>query len=244
MEVTVAALERQQPFRDARGQGTIVFDPARLQQATPDLFDPAHHGDGARPVQAGGRGAAWFVSGGFGEAVLRHYRRGGLVARLSRDTYVWRGEQAVRSLAEFRLLASMHAEGLPVPAPLAAAYWRRGIGYRAALLVERIPAVRALAEWLGESADAAPWETVGAMLARFHAAGVHHADLNAHNILVDACGGTWLIDFDRGRRRTPGRWRQANLRRLARSLAKLARGDDRWRPGFARLQASYERAMA
>ncbi|HEU0154233.1 MAG TPA: 3-deoxy-D-manno-octulosonic acid kinase [Arenimonas sp.] len=244
MEVTVAALERQQPFRDARGQGAIVFDPARLQQATPALFDPAAHGGRAQPVQAGGRGAAWFVGGAFGEAVLRHYRRGGLAARLGRDTYLWCGERAVRSFAEFRLLAALHAEGLPVPAPLAAAYWRRGLGYRAALLVERIPGVRALADWCGDQADAAPWEAVGAMLARFHAAGVHHADLNAHNILVDAAGRPWLIDFDRGRRRAPGAWRQANLRRLARSLAKLSAGDARWRPGFARLQAAYARGAA
>ncbi|KFN47681.1 3-deoxy-D-manno-octulosonic acid kinase [Arenimonas metalli] len=244
MEVTVAALERQQPFRDARGQGTIVFDPARVQQATPALFDPAAYGAQARPVQAGGRGAAWFVAGAFGEAVLRHYRRGGLVARLSRETYLWRGADAVRSFAEFRLLAAMHAEGLPVPAPLAAACWRRGLGYRAALLVQRIPSVRALAEWLGEAADAAPWEAIGAMLARFHAAGIHHADLNAHNILVDAAGTPWLIDFDRGRRRVPGAWRQANLRRLARSLEKISGGDARWRPGFARLQAAYEGARA
>lgn len=244
MEVTVAALERQQPFRDARGQGAIVFDPARLQQATAALFDPAHHGGQAQPVQAGGRGAAWFVRGAFGDAVLRHYRRGGLAARLSRSTYLWRGESAVRSVAEFRLLSAMHAEGLPVPAPLAAAYWRRGLGYRAALLVERIPAVRALADWLGDAADAAPWETIGATLARFHAAGVHHADLNAHNILVDAAGVAWLIDFDRARRRTPGAWREANLRRLARSLAKLSPGDERWRPGFARLQAAYGKAAA
>lgn len=244
MEVTVAALERQQPFRDARGRGTIVFDPARLQQATPALFYPAHYGAGARPVPAGGRGAAWFVAAGFGEAVLRHYRRGGLAARLSRDTYLWRGEAAVRSLAEFRLLAELHGEGLPVPAPLAAAYWRRGLGYRAALLVQRLPAVRALADWLADGADAAPWEAVGAMLARFHAAGVHHADLNAHNILVDATGVPWLIDFDRGCRRAPGAWHQANLRRLARSLAKLSGGDTRWRPGFARLQSAYEGARA
>jgi 3-deoxy-D-manno-octulosonic acid kinase len=244
MEVTVAALERQQPFRDARGQGTIVFDPARVQQATPGLFDPAGYGAQARPVQAGGRGAAWYVSGGFGEAVLRHYRRGGFAARLSRDAYLWRGERAVRSFAEFRLLAAMHAEGLPVPAPLAAACWRRGPVYRAALLVQRIPAVRALADFLGEAADAAPWEAVGAMLARFHAAGVHHADLNAHNILVDAGGAPWLIDFDRGRRRAPGRWREGNLRRLARSLEKLSGGDGRWQPGFARLQAAYRGAPA
>ena len=150
----------------------------------------------------------------------------------------------MRSLAEFRLLGELHADGLPVPAPLLAGYWRAGLGYRAAILIERIPQVRALADWLGAQADEAPWETVGATIARFHLAGIEHADLNAHNILVDADGKAWLIDFDRGRRREPqAGWRRANIARLERSLAKLA-GDANWRPGFARLDAEYERAFA
>ena len=82
------------------------------------------------------------------------------------------------------------------------------------------------------------------MLARFHRAGLDHADLNAHNILLDAAGNPWLIDFDRSRRRADGSWRQSNLDRLARSLAKLSGGGDGWRPGFARLHAAYEEAFA
>lgn len=242
MGVNAAAVERQQPFRDARGPGAIVFDPARLRQAEPAMLEPGYWGGRAVPVSGqGGRGAAWFVSGDEGEAVLRHYRRGGWMARISRDAYLWQGESRVRSVAEFRLLGELHAEGLPVPAPLMAGYRCSGPAYRAAILVERIPQVRALADWLGPAAGQAPWETVGATIARFHRAGVEHADLNAHNILVDAAGKAWLIDFDRGRRRTPQpAWRRANLSRLARSLAKLA-GDDGWREGFARLVAQYER---
>lgn len=244
MEVNVAAAERQQTFRDARGPGTIVFDPARLRQAGPALLDPAHYGGGsAQPVSSGGRGAAWFVRGGFGDAVLRHYRRGGLAAKLSRDRYLWLGESRVRSLQEFRLLGELRAQGLPVPAPLLAGYWRQGLGYRAAILVERIADVRALADWLGPRADAAPWEAVGTMLARFHRAGVEHADLNAHNVLVDGAGRPWLIDFDRGRRRAPAdAWRQANLDRLARSMAKLSAGAAGWQAGFGRLVAAYQQA--
>jgi 3-deoxy-D-manno-octulosonic acid kinase len=82
MGVNAAAVERQQPFRDARGPGAIVFDPARLRQAEPAMLEPEYWGARAEPVSGqGGRGAAWFVSGDDGDAVLRHYRRGGFMAR-------------------------------------------------------------------------------------------------------------------------------------------------------------------
>ena len=245
MEVNAAAAERHQPFRDVRGAGTIVFDPVRLRQAGPELFDPAHYGAAASPVAAGGRGAAWFVRGDAGDAVLRHYRRGGLMARLGCEDYAWLGESRVRSVAEFRLLAELHREGLPVPAPLAAGYWRRGLGYRAAILVERIAGTRALSHWLAADVGQAPWEAVGDMIARFHLAGLDHADLNADNVLVDAQGQPWLIDFDRClRRRAGGGWRARNLRRLARSLAKLSHGGSGWQVGFGRLQRAYDATLA
>ena len=242
MEFSTAADLRLQPFRDARGTGAIVFDPARVGQASAAMLDPGHWGAAAAPVSEGGRGAAWFVHGGFGEAVLRHYRRGGLAAKFSRASYVWQGEDRVRSVAEFRLLSHLRAAGLPVPTPLLAGYWRRGPVYSAAILVERITGARTLASWLSRAPDDAPWEALGAVIARMHAAGVEHADLNAHNLLVDASGAPWLIDFDRGRQHArPGAWRQQNLDRLARSLAKLSR-DARWKPGFARLRAAYDGA--
>lgn len=246
MGVNAAAAERQQPFRDARGPGAIVFDPARLRQAEPAMLEPAYWGARARPVSGqGGRGAAWFVSGDEGDAVLRQYRRGGFMARFSHDAYLWMGESRVRSVAEFRLLGELHGEGLPVPAPLLAGYRRSGLLYRAAILIERIQNARAFADWLGPQAGQAPWEEVGATIARFHRAGVEHADLNAHNILVDATGKVWLIDFDRSRRHAPeASWRRANLARLSRSLAKLSGGDDGWRRGFAQLVGQYERTFA
>lgn len=239
MGISAAAVERQQPFRDARGVGAIVFDPVRLRQASPELLDADHYGAAAEAVAAGGRGAAWFVRAGTVDAVLRRYRRGGLAAKLSDDRYLWLGEARVRSLAEFRLLSELRSEQLPVPAPLLAGYWRQGISYQGAILVERIPSVRPLADLLDPGAGSSPWEAVGVMLAQFHRAGLDHADLNANNVLVDAAGKPWLIDFDRCRRRTGSHWCQANLRRLERSLAKLSGGDTRWRAGFARLLAAY-----
>ena len=65
------------------------------------------------------------------------------------------------------------------------------------------------------------WEDVGRCLQRFHHAGCCHADLNAHNVLIDDAAGIWLVDFDRGRLRRPGMWCDANLVRLLRSLHKI-----------------------
>ncbi|KAG1081815.1 hypothetical protein G6F40_015353 [Rhizopus arrhizus] len=117
----------------------MLSDASRLAGSGPEIFSPAHYGDRARPVDAGGRQAAWFVQGQGWQGVLRRYRRGGMIARVSRDAYLWNGEDRTRSFREYRLLAAMRAQGLAVPAPLAAAYWRQGPIYRAAIVVERIP---------------------------------------------------------------------------------------------------------
>ncbi|MDG9970583.1 3-deoxy-D-manno-octulosonic acid kinase [Achromobacter mucicolens] len=214
--------------------GAMLSDARRLADAGPEVFNPAHYGDRARPVDAGGRQAAWFVEGQGWQGVLRRYRRGGMIARISRDAYLWNGESRTRSFREYRLLVALRAQGLPVPAPLAAAYWRQGPIYRAAIVVERIPGVRPLAQALTEPL----WQPVADAIVRMHRAGVWHADLNAFNILIGNDGRVWLIDFDRG---TQGalseRQRQANLDRLRRSLRKVAgeAGDRFW----MRLRDSY-----
>lgn len=208
--------------------GAMRFAPDRILKPTAALFDPATPGLGATPVGVGGRQAAWYVQGqGLGVAVLRHYRRGGLIARLSREHYLWTGAQRTRSFAEFDLMEFMFEQGLSVPRPLAAAYWRRGPVYRAALLTERIPQARALAKVL-ETCD--PQQVANTIYA-MHEAGVWHADLNAFNILLDQADKVWLIDFDRGRKRIMERaLRTDNLQRLRRSLLKVAgtAGEQYW----------------
>ncbi|WP_297835115.1 3-deoxy-D-manno-octulosonic acid kinase [Thermomonas sp.] len=234
--------EHLTPFHDAHGYGAVLFDRSQVRQPDPAWFDPAHWGDAAQPVAGSGRGGAWFIDLGEGEAFLRHFLRGGLVARFNRDLHFWRGIQHVRSFSEFRLLRQLRAKKLPVPMAYAAWYRREGLQYRAAILMQRLPNVRSLAE-LAHSEDV-PWEAVGQLVARFHRAGVDHADLNAHNLLFDPKWHGWMIDFDRSRVRIiASGWREANLLRLRRSLRKV-RGK---RPladvdaGFARLRDGYEK---
>lgn len=214
----------------------------------PDQVDDAFFEPGAwqrRNALVGtaqGRGAAVFVSGEGGEYALRHYRRGGLPSRLSRDCYLWFGLERSRAWREWHLLATLQSRGLPVPRPVAVRVVRNGLCYTADIVTARIPG-RSLGQLLSrEAAEPATWQAIGACIRRFHDAGVCHADLNAHNILVDEQGRVYLIDFDRGSLRSPGKWRQANLERLQRSLRKLASLDVRFgfsEPDWELLLAGY-----
>jgi 3-deoxy-D-manno-octulosonic acid kinase len=207
------------------GAGAILYDPSLVDQPSAADFEPSALERAGRLLRgtAGGRGSAWFVAAhGGGEWVLRHFRRGGLVARLVSDRYLYTGEARVRAFREFRLLAELARLGLPAPRPVAARCVRTGPFYRADLLTVAIPHVRSLAELAGTGLAAEAWRAVGACVRRFHDALVCHADLNAHNVLIDGRGAVWLVDFDRGSRRAAGRWQEANLARLEHSLVKVA----------------------
>jgi len=153
---------------------------------------------------------------------LRHYRRGGWMAPLMGDRYLWNGRARSRGFAEFSLLAELGLQGLPVPAPVAARYRRRGPYYTADLITRAIVDASTLAQAVRDGQlDSALAQRIGELVARFHVVGVDHADLNAHNILIGD-GQLWLIDFDRGEIRATGTaWKLANLARLKRSLLKV-----------------------
>jgi 3-deoxy-D-manno-octulosonic acid kinase len=209
--------------------GAMLVDRSLLGRAADPaaeaVFDPGYwRARGEILPAARGRGATWFISAESDEWALRHYRRGGLITPLmSLDRYWWAGEDAVRSFVEWRLLAKLHDRGLPVPQPVAARYVRTGLTYRCDLIMRRIVAVVPLSTWLLDAPlTTAAWRRVGATIARLHAAGVDHADLNAHNILLGSADRVSIIDFDRGRIRARGSWQQGNLRRLRRSLRKIS----------------------
>jgi 3-deoxy-D-manno-octulosonic acid kinase len=168
-----------------------------------------------------GRGAATVFEHSGRRFLLRHYRRGGLAARITPDRYLWLGEARTRPLAEMQLTLRMHTAGLPVPSPLAARYEQHGMTYRADIITEFLPGTRTLAECLAAGEAGLPlWAAIGRGIRRFHDYGLCHADLNAHNILLRD-EEVFLVDFDRCSRRKPGMWRDANLARLRRSLDGL-----------------------
>lgn len=189
----------------------------------PEWFAAAWwQGQGRLHAVPGGRGGVALLEAPRGTWVLRHYRRGGWMAPLLGDRYLWQGRDATRGFAELRLLRALRGLGLPVPEPVAARYVRRWPYYSADLITRLIGGARTLAQVAQEGGlDAHLAQRVGALIARFHGFGVDHADLNAHNILI-AADRLWLIDFDRGEIRAGGTaWKLANLARLKRSLLKI-----------------------
>jgi 3-deoxy-D-manno-octulosonic acid kinase len=204
-------------------RGAMLYDASRCGQPDERLFDPAHwRARGALEETAGGRGTVAFVRDGERRWVLRHYRRGGLVAKLLGDHYLWTGADRTRAFREWRLLRELRAAGLPVPEPVAARYERHGLFYRADLITAELPTRRTLTHALAAAPlDAATWRSVGACIGRLHAHGVHHADLNAHNLLLGPDGTVYVLDFDRGRIRSRGAWERTVLERLQRSLRKV-----------------------
>jgi 3-deoxy-D-manno-octulosonic acid kinase len=202
----------------------IVYDADRVQEPRPVLFDPAYwKREGRLAGHAVGRGSALLLDTEFGPAVLRQYLRGGWPAHISRDRYLFTGFGRSRPMNEFRMLATLSDMGLPVPRPLAALCRRQGMLYRGWLLMDRILQAQTLADVLaGQSQSSVLWRGTGETIARFHRAGVVHADLNARNILVAEDDVIHLVDFDRARFAADGSAAfRANLKRLRRSLEKL-----------------------
>jgi 3-deoxy-D-manno-octulosonic acid kinase len=199
----------------------ILINPA-FPDVTEAWFDPEYWGEQARPVDAGGRGGARFVDAGGKSLVLRQYRRGGLVSKVSERHYLFTGHKQVRSVAEFELLKDLYDLDLPVPQPVAAWYERKGPFYQAAIIVERIPGAVTLGS-IWRVLPEETWAEIGRIIRRFHDAGVFHADLNCFNILLVG-KAIYLIDFDRGKLQRSGgmtnRSKHANLQRLRRSLSK------------------------
>jgi 3-deoxy-D-manno-octulosonic acid kinase len=228
--------------RQAIDCGAILFDRERVAAPGTGLFEPESlRARGALSEELGGRGSVLFFECDGAHWVLRRYLRGGMAARIVRDRYLWLGEERTRSFQELRLLGELRSRQLPVPAPVAARYQRGVLSYRAELITVRLPGVQSLSVMLAERRmDDARWSAVGRCLRRFHDAGVQHADLNADNIMLGEPGMVWVLDFDRGRLREPGAWREQVLDRLERSIAKRRPGATDWQAGFALLRHSHD----
>jgi len=224
--------------------GYIIYDAQLAGQISMQWFEPEYwrtHGE-LQSVSAG-RGRAWFVQHKEQNYVLRHYCRGGLAARITSDYYIWTGLEKTRAWREYHLLVRLQNLELPAPRPVAARVLRHGLFYRADLLTRRIPASRPLSRFLTEHAlDDQIWRKLGVCIRAFHRQNIYHADLNAHNILLDDQKQIYLIDFDKSGVVHKGSWQQQTLQRLQRSLIKLQTQDSRFqfnRTNWQALMAGY-----
>lgn len=180
--------------------------------------------EAARTLPTGsGRGQVTVEQRGDAEWLIRHYRRGGMVARWNPDRYPAAPVPLTRAMREMTLLREMRSIGMPVPQPIAARCERRGRTYQADIIVGYVDQTRNMAQWLGERPlSPEEWIAVGRAIRQMHNHQIHHSDLNCHNILLDTSGQVWLIDFDKCERRGGEAWKAINLARLQRSLIKEA----------------------
>ena len=210
------------------GRDLVWFDPSCFTSAGSHLFDPAWWRQRGDASSAGaGRGRIQLVDDGQRAYLLRHYYRGGLMARLNRDLFLAQPIERTRAMHEFALLAQLRAKGLPVPHACAARHTPYGLWYRADILVERIPDATDVAEILHAQRALTPaeWDVLGYTVRQLHDAQVYHSDLNCHNLMLDTRGKAWIVDFDKCEFRAGEKWKQANLDRLLRSLRKELRLD-------------------
>lgn len=158
--------------------------------------------------------------------VVRPYRRGGIVQRVTTGTYLG---TLPRSFQELRCLVELSRRGVAVVPPVgAAAYWRMPWLYQAWLVTEYVEGSVTFWQWLqgkpGGEERSRVLDATARVIARFHRAGAKHPDLNVHNVLVQWQTGTacvWLVDLDRVSLQPQPTMPQSSLARLWRSASKL-----------------------
>lgn len=173
-----------------------------------------------------------------GRWAVRHYRRGGAVARFLGDRYLRLGEP--RPFRELKASEAARARRIPTPRVVAAAVYPAGIFYRGDLVTRYVEGAVELAQVLFDPDRRGLSGTVdrrqalaeaGALIRRMAAAGLHHPDLNARNVLLEWTGqapDAQVVDLDRCRVEPdpiPGA-ADAMHARLLRSIRKLGKSVD------------------
>ena len=212
------------------GNRWVLYVTDQFPEISEDYFSCIRmHEKGLVTGRADGRGETCFYKSGKKTWALRHYLRGGLIAKLLTDHYFGIRLKNTRAWREWHLLNDMIELGLPVPVPVAASVVKKGWFYQADLVTEYIGSSNTLADILGSDCiDGTIWINIGQCIRKFHDYSVFHSDLNAKNILLDENQDIYLIDFDQCSFREGEGWKTKNLSRLKRSLEKFKAKQDRF----------------
>ena len=212
------------------GNYIVAHDKSLFSEFPVDLFNPEFLSSDASlgyrrlmPASVKGRGILHVFTYRGCALVLRHYYRGGAVSRFVKDTYLWCGLNKTRAMAELKTLLALRHLDLPVPIPVAVRILRGNLTYRADLVTRFIPKASSLSARLAEHRlPPDTWRRIGTVIRQFHDHGCDHADLNAHNILIDEKEKVFLLDFDRAVLGSSDvKAGKNNIARLQRSLLKL-----------------------
>ena len=212
------------------GNDIVAYNKSLYSEFQVDLFrpeflssDPALRYRRLLPADIKGRQGLHLFTYHQKDLVLRHYYRGGAVARFISDSYLWLGLHRTRAIGELQTLCTLRQLNLPVPTPVAAHVRKEGCTYRADIVTRLIPETQSLSSRLAKNPlSVDTWRRIGAVIRQFHDNNCNHADLNAHNVLLDENESVFLVDFDRAVvGKNTGTTGRKNLARLQRSLLKL-----------------------
>ena len=134
---------------------------------------------------------------GIGSVVIKHYRRGGLMRHVIKRRYLRFGK--TRAQREFELLNIVSTLGVNIPQPIAYAH-RGRLFYRAWLITRKIhqPLSLARLSLQDEKKTSAAMESVIEQIVSLIQNDILHVDLHPGNVVVDATGKVYLLDFDKG----------------------------------------------
>ena len=200
-------------------QNTLIY-PEFSPIVSEHWFQPEFWQDKITGRPSGGRGNSFFIKVNNMELVLRHYCRGGQMAKINKDKYLFLGSSRTRGFAEFKLHSYLFDLGLPVAKPVATRFVKSGLFYTGDYLCEKIPDSQTLAQYLIENKDFEILKKVKKTLDRFQKIGLNHVDLNAHNILLTK-NQIYLLDFDKCNLNGTAKTNKKNLGRLLSSINKV-----------------------
>lgn len=134
---------------------------------------------------------------GIGPVAIKQYRRGGMMRHFINRRYLKFGK--TRAQREFELLQIVAALGLNVPEPVAYAH-RGRLFYLAWLVTREIQHPLSLVHLSlqDEKKAGTAMESVVEQISALIQNDILHVDLHPGNVVIDAAGKVYLLDFDKG----------------------------------------------
>jgi len=169
-----------------------------------------------------GRGKALELEYGGKSYFLKHYIRGGFVAKISYDRYIFNSLASTRAVKEYNFLNTMNDKGLPVPKAAALQVITNHFTYKADLITCKIENEGTLYEFIKDNKmTKALWNALSTTIEKFYQENVYHSDLNAKNIIIDKDNNFFLLDFDNSYFFYDKKLFTKSMFRLERSLKKI-----------------------
>ncbi|MBL7661133.1 phosphotransferase [bacterium] len=150
----------------------------------------------------GGRGGSFYYKSSPKGLIVRQYLRGGMMRFVSHDKFVSLSKDPLlyRPFRELQILNYLACNNVSVPEVMAASVKRSGFLYRGMLATTVIEGSRNLAELNQKNCELVLIERFAEKAAEqaldVLKLGIFHPDLHPANVIVDAAGNIYLIDFD------------------------------------------------